>query len=261
MHENGFSILTLDEETRTSILEYLETTQAFFQLPQEEKSKFSENEAMKKKNEGYLIVNGVKEYMKLKNGDSKLPNHDPAFKEKFERCWNAFYKIVHTALHIIGKEEMDDGLPYIESKFFDIIEEKMKLRSSVSILHYFPVQTPEGVVEGSVPVVDEDGVNIPSAVHQDTGLFTLILCSDVQGLEVQVNQHPPCLYGKETPEHPFFKVETIATPHQDMFCIMGRKIEIFARQRPSHYQATWHRVHLPYETERYSTLFFADVPQ
>lgn len=73
---------------------------------------------MKKKNEGitdpilfhvsiksgYLLVEGVKEYLKvfllqrksnpqLKNGDSKIPDHDPGFHAKFEKCWHSLHQL------------------------------------------------------------------------------------------------------------------------------------------------------------------------
>lgn len=100
---------------------------------------------------------------------------------------------------------MEDGEPYIDPKFFGLVEEKMQIRSSVSIIHYFPVPPPaSGETDGGVFIEEPgDGVNVPSAIHQgetdyqptlkkeDTGIFTLILCSDVQGLEVQPHQHPP----------------------------------------------------------------------
>jgi hypothetical protein len=68
---------------------------------------------------------------------------------------------------------MDDGLPYIDSKFYDLVEEKMAIRSSVSIIHYYPVPAPESAGENdTAPVIPEeageDGVNVPSAVHQGT---------------------------------------------------------------------------------------------
>lgn len=65
MSEYGFSVLAMDEDTRSAVLDYLEASKHFFALPTEQKVLLSENEAMKKKNEGYLVVEGVKEYLKV----------------------------------------------------------------------------------------------------------------------------------------------------------------------------------------------------
>jgi len=65
------------------------------------------------------------------------------------------------------------------------------------------------------------------------------LCSEVPGLQVE---------NRETKE--WIPVETLYTPKNDLFCIMGRKMEIFAAANKG----------LPYNKERYSILFFADVP-
>jgi len=93
-------------------------------------------------------------------------------------------------------------------------------------------------------------MNIPSKTHTDTGILTFILCSDVPGLQVE---------NRETKE--WIPVETLNIPKIDLFCIMGRKMEIFAAaNKDPIYHATVHRVGLPYNTERHSILFFADVP-
>jgi len=257
MQEYGVAILTMDdEETRTAILEYLEVAKGFFDLSQEEKVKYSRTEELRKVNEGYLLVEGTKEFLKLKHKDSKMPRDDPELAEKFPKAWTAMHKICERLLEIVGEGLMDDGKPYIDPTLYSIVKEKMALRSSVSIIHYFPVERdPAG------ELVEGENLSVPSAIHQDTGLFTLILCSNVQGLEVQTNQSPPSYDGQESDEHPYLKVETMATVHHDLFCIMGRKIELFSRIQPPTYTATWHRVRLPSNTERYSTLFFCDVPQ
>jgi hypothetical protein len=90
MHEFGFTVFTLDDDTLSAILEYLQASKDFFKLPasvyciynskaSEDKERLSENETMKKKNEGsasrvtgtnvegYLLVEGVKEYLKVEN--------------------------------------------------------------------------------------------------------------------------------------------------------------------------------------------------
>jgi len=126
----------------------------------------------------------------------------------------------------------------------------MKSKSSISVIHYFSRGPPGQRPPAPGYEDDEDGMNIPSKSHQDTGILTFILCSDVPGLQVENRSN-----GSWIP------VETLNTPKKDLFCIMGRKIEIFAStNKDTLYKATVHRVGLPYNTERYSILFFADVP-
>jgi hypothetical protein len=62
--------------------------------------------------------------------------------------------------------------------------------------------------------------------------MTFIMCSDVVGLQVRAR-------GSEE----WITVERLAKAGTDMFCILGKKIEMFATD-PQHlkYEATWHRV-------------------
>lgn len=117
-------------------------------------------------------------------------------------------------------------------------------RSSVSFIHYFPRAPPaERIVDGILPEhYDENGQNIPSKVHTDTGVMTFILCNDVPGL--QVENRLLGLKGEEEEVDPstFIDVEKICQPRLEMFCIMGRKMELFAQHSPPAFKATIHRV-------------------
>jgi len=120
------------------------------------------------------------------------------------------------------------------------------------MIHYFSRKPPEERDEGDVAGDDEDGMNVPSKIHTDTGILTLISCSDVPGLEVE---------NRDNGE--FLEVEKIyaETARRDLFVIVGRKIEFFSRNQPPMFKATVHRVMLPYNIERNSMLYFVDVPQ
>eukprot|EP01125_Pyxidicula_operculata_P000426 TRINITY_DN1045_c0_g1_i1.p1 TRINITY_DN1045_c0_g1~~TRINITY_DN1045_c0_g1_i1.p1 ORF type:complete len:140 (-),score=24.74 TRINITY_DN1045_c0_g1_i1:552-971(-) len=95
MSEFGFTVFSLDDEFEVALTNYLEATKNFFNLPPEEKSKLSggENELMKK-NQGYLIVDGVKEYLKLRKDDPKGQEPAKSFEKEFDVCWDQFIKLV-----------------------------------------------------------------------------------------------------------------------------------------------------------------------
>jgi len=118
------------------------------------------------------------------------------------------------------------------------------------MIHYYGRAPPEEREENDVNGDDKDGLNNPSKVHTDTGILTLISCAEEPGLQVE-----------NRADGSFIEVEKLAEVRRDMFVIMGRKIELFAKNQPSMYNATVHRVMLPYNIERYSMLYFVDVPQ
>jgi isopenicillin N synthase-like dioxygenase len=90
----------------------------------------------------------------------------------------------------------------------------------------------------------------PSKTHTDTGILTLIICSDVPGLQVW-----------DTKNDEWLEVEKIVNPMEDMFVVLGRKMQLFAQDQPSVLMPCTHRVALPLNTERSSLLYFLDVPQ
>ena len=71
----------------------------------------------------------------------------------------------------------------------------------------------------------------PSKTHTDTGILTLIICSDVPGLQVW-----------DIHNNKWLEVEKLFNPGEDMFVIMGRKMELFALQSPPVLCSTTHRV-------------------
>ena len=86
------------------------------------------------------------------------------------------------------------------------------------------------------------GQNIPSKVHTDTGVMTFILCNDVPGLQVENRLLGLKGDEEEVDPHTFIDVEKICQARLEMFCIMGRKIELFAQHQPPAFKATIHRV-------------------
>lgn len=69
---------------------------------------------------------------------------------------------------------MQDGQPYIDAKFYGLVEEKMAVRSSLSVIHYFPAPPPKEGENGVFISADESveaGNSVPSAVHQGISFF------------------------------------------------------------------------------------------
>jgi len=225
----------------------------FFGTPEEEKKLFSKTDPLLgKKNEGYLLVPRVKEFLKLKNGD-ELPENVEGFQEKFDRFWKNINDIAELCLDILALSIDENGKQYFEQKLYEDIKKKFAKKSSISMIHYFPRKPPEERDEGDIAGDDDEGQNMPSKTHTDTGILTLISCSEVPGLQVE---------NRDNGE--FFEVEKIyaETARRDLFVIVGNKIEFFAQsQEPPMYKATVHRVILPYNIERNSMLYFVDVPQ
>jgi len=107
--------------------------------------------------------------------------------------------------------------------------------SSISVIKYFQV---DGEVE-------ED--HEPLGEHVDTGIMTLIRISEVQGLQVFDQLHKK-----------FLNLEEIG-PVGDLVLIMGRKIE-FLLEKGAKLTPTLHKVVIPKKRERFSILFFMDLP-
>lgn len=255
MHENGFVVITLNDTTLANTKCYLDVTKEFFLQTQEKKDSFSATEEMKKKNEGYLVVDGIKEFLKIKPTDEakqKFPDL-PTFKPAYVDCQASLYPLCEIGLKHLATDILESGKPYMDPAFHTEVQRRMKERSSLTVINYFGRSTPQQRGE-TVKSDGDDGLFVPSAVHTDTGILTLISCSDVPGLQVQP-------HGREE----FLEVEKMFSPRRDMFMVLGQKTEIFCQEAGkkdyvARYQPTVHRVHLPYNTPRSSILLFADVP-
>jgi len=138
------------------------------------------------------------------------------------------------------KGQGTSGKTYINDEVYDIAMQKSNDRSSLSLIHYIKQQVTDGVTEDT---------HEPSKTHTDTGVLTLIVCASVPGLQVQ-----------DRVTEDFLEVEKLVEPREHIFCILGRKTEIFGQTTPAIFTPTVHRVCLPFGVERYSLLFFMDVP-
>jgi len=156
-------------------------------------------------------------------------------------------------LEVLGTDTDEDGQQVMKPELLAAVRKRTKDRSSVSVIHYFPREPPganEKTTNYDRNTEAGEALNVPSKEHTDTGILTFILCSRVPGLQVQ---------NKENEE--WLPVETLNTPECDLFCILGDKMPILSVSKEPKYKSTVHRVLLPYGIERYSILFFVDVPQ
>lgn len=243
MSEKGYIVFHLDEAVAKSITSYRSSCEEFFRLSDVEKLRLSgiDGSEMKKRNDGYLVVDGSKEFLKLKPKNPEyFPSHSETFRSSFTKCYESFYNMFAKTFSIIANDVNEKGQKYISDELENIILNRMKESASISVINYFPVEKP------LVTTKELEDFSIPSEIHQDTGVMTFIMCSDVVGLQVRAR-------GSEE----WVTVERLAQAGTDMFCILGKKIEMFATDpRALKYEATWHRVILPYNVQRYSTLYF-----
>jgi isopenicillin N synthase-like dioxygenase len=144
----------------------------------------------------------------------------------------------------------------MDPKLKDAVMERIPQRSSISFIHYVPRDEPSKRADPSEvsSAIDEDGLNVPSKVHTDTGIMTFILCNDVPGLLVENR-------AKQNDDDAWFAVETMFSPYKYLFCILGNKTELFSLKAEFALKPTVHKVAIPYGVERHSLLYFVDVPQ
>jgi len=183
--------------------------------------------------------------------DDPLPDVED-FQTKFERFRKNINDVAVQCLDLLCNYQCEDGQSFLEEKLYHDVKKGIEKKSSISMIHYYPRKPPEEREEGDKLGDDEEGQNVPSKTHTDTGLITLISCAEVPGLQVENRANGE-----------FLEVETIyaETARRDLFVIIGRKIELFARKEPAFFKATVHRVVLPYNIERNSMLYFVDIPQ
>merc|ERR1712154_260670 len=130
----------------------------------------------------------------------------------------------------------------------DNIRKFAGIHASISLIHYF---NKNGEKEEEEKLTGEDRLKnrtleIPLGKHVDTGVMTLITCSDVVGLEVLDRKTDKYYYPEQTFD-----------PKKHIFCIVGRKMELFSHKKEI--KATWHQVRIPVEKERSSLLYFMEI--
>jgi len=212
---------------------------------------------VKLKNQGYIYIKGVKEFLKLKpnDPDEAFPPNPTELKTTYPVLYNKLLELLMFTLNEICQVKAPtDGGPYFEEKLIETVRQYSKRDSSVSLIHYFGNDyndfQSDNKKKEDIENTEEfhiEGIKYPSGTHTDTGIMTLITCAEVSGLQV---------WDRKTEK--FLEVEKMFDPIADMFLIVGRKMNLFAR-KDKLFEPTTHRVALPAGTERSSLLFFMDV--
>ncbi|KAL6077073.1 hypothetical protein QOT17_002381 [Balamuthia mandrillaris] len=293
MRQKGFAVIRLDAETQQAIQDYLAAALEFFEQPINYKERYSMGtrfNTQSKVNRGYLLVEHVKEYLKLGSQDI-VPDQPSNFQETFDKAYEQVAMLTKKALSLLASytaegeiaTKLDNTYTHFSLEMLNEINIAIETRSSISVINYFKngdykihelekqkklkMKIRETHENETIDLIDnrqeqkenEIDINepsnemfIPSATHCDTGLLTAIVCAPVPGLQV-----------KDKVTNEFLEVEKLVEPCQDMFIIMGNKIQQFCQHgaEASLFEPTVHRVMLPANTSRTSFLFFLDVGQ
>ena len=219
-------------------------------------------------NIGYILTEHKKEYLKFKDSSAEdmFPSADihSRFKALFREWNDAALLCMDTVLsEPVASSKNTNGTPSNEEdeeklpegmEAMTTLEDRSNIRkfagihSSISLIHYFDKK---GEKADEHKMNDKDRrtnrtVEVPLGKHVDTGLMTLITCSDVVGLEVLDRKTNRYYYPEQTFD-----------PKKHIFVIAGRKMELFTHKKVV--KSTWHQVRIPLEKERNSLLYFMEI--
>jgi len=222
-----------------------------------------------KKNRGYMPQQ-EKEYLKIRLKDDEK-EYPPEVLEGFRKTMEYLYEVAYLGLMRLSQgpdpdsppfkddlfkaphpktvggtnskyekgkkkeENVEDEKRWIPETTFKSVRDFIPEGSSMSVIRYFKMDTAD------------ESMNCPCDEHYDTGIVTMILISEVPGLQV-LDQS--C--GK------WLDLEKLGTPG-DLVMIMGRKMDLLKSENAK-LKPTFHRVNIPRNVMRHSILFFMDLP-
>jgi isopenicillin N synthase-like dioxygenase len=223
----GYTVIRMDPETVQRYNALKNISKQYFEQPQEIKNN---NADVDRNNLGYVVVPGVREYLKLRPNDIEAywPNQFPEFRgifdAFFERCYNTAWACFDSIAH---HEEKDTRL--IPADTVAAIQEFVPVKSSVSVIHYLAQEDDKCACEE----------------HTDTGLVTLLLRTAVPSLEIW-----------DALNKCYVKAEALCG-EDEMLAFIGEKVPMFTNSKK--FPATLHRVMMPSGTDRTSVAFLLDV--
>jgi isopenicillin N synthase-like dioxygenase len=188
-------------------------------------------------NLGFVHINNVREYIKLRPSDAEYlwPTYPPDFKSVFDEFFKIYSQIAFSSFDILAEfvepnpENPQEALPFIKPGHVDAIKEFLQEKSSVSIIKYFELKEPAEVC----------------ADHTDTGILTFITRTYHPSLEIW-----------DKKEQKFVKIEELLQAG-DVIAFIGEKIPLFSCSDKM--SATPHRVKMCPGSERISIAFLLDV--
>jgi len=267
----------------------------YFDLPVDQKK---QNSAVSEltggmTNLGYVRVEGVREYLKLRiTDDAKLwPQLPERFKECFEEVfndikeisWNCFVALASDDRREEKEEKEEKEERVISKETVDAVAEFVEKKSSLSLIHYFETKEKMNNKEhnekesddGKEEKEEEERIDVCS-LHRDTGILTCAVVSEIQGLEmfdiqedgwIKIenlvgNQSKHYNPQKENEEEKEEEEENEEEEEESapivLVLFIGEKVPLYSGNCPK-YKATPHRVFLPAKTERSSIVFLLDV--
>lgn len=258
----GFVVIEMNDDFNKNALEYRNLCkQWFYENSFDDKYQYAskyDSELSKqighKPNVGYILTENIKEYIryKTKTNNELFPNKN--FQNIFNKLFKRWNKFTNQCIDIIFDEKVkvfDNKTQTINSECLlseneknELIERNAKY-SSISCIHYFGNGDNDDLKENQN--INQRDNEIALEKHQDTGVLTFILCSDVAGLKIL-----------DRKSNKYVKVENIYDHNKCLFIIAGRKMEhVFSWKHKI--EATWHSVNIPVNTERFSLLYFLEI--
>jgi len=268
LKERGYAVLSIEEDVEflERIERYYAAGEEFFALSRETKDKYVHPEHLGRDNRGF-VWGELREFIKHRPEDppeswpAEARDYEEAYRNLFplmyDTCWRGFLALseypvlckTHTtpkrrgATKDQGEEEQTDDR--VTRKL--MIEEDVKVMaefantmSSMSLNHYFNKNEVMGTKH------DAEVVHTPSSPHCDTGLLTMLVCSEVPGLQFA-----------DRKERAWVDIEVVFEPKKHLIVWAGEKIPLFSAS--SLFPSTCHRVEMLSNVERTSLLFLLDV--
>jgi len=262
LRELGYSVFRLSEETENQLRNYEEDCKSFFELDKQEKEFWRAKpedallESMgRRPNMGYIATH-PKEYLKLRNSDGEavIP---PSLRGVFKDAQGKLQRLGDSCMVVIGSYKVNDQQgSFMTDEILTSARSLVEDGASVSSIHYFTSEqqknnTAAAALASGDPEYESkvagdltDGERL--GIHQDTGILTFIRSAKQPGLQIL-----------DRNSGDYFTSEEKFEPEKHLFCIMGQKIQLLAKQEKI-FEATYHRVLFDPTVERFSLLYFMD---
>jgi len=243
LQQRGYCIIRPTNATVQQLLGMKDSCASFFSLPADEKEKYTPPASTdpllkgRRPNRGFCKGKS-KEYLKIRLIDKSqaYPQQPAELEHNFRTAMNELWDITHGAFKSLASTTIKGtNKTWMDPKTVANLTPFFPEGSSVSVIKYFAEDS------------DSETDHTPLEEHVDTGVMTLIRVGEVPGLHVfdQLRKE-------------WVEVEKVAALN-DLLLIMGRKMELLLDGSVK-LVPTLHRVVIPKNKERYSMLFFMDVP-
>eukprot|EP01122_Echinamoeba_exundans_P012382 TRINITY_DN5153_c0_g1_i2.p1 TRINITY_DN5153_c0_g1~~TRINITY_DN5153_c0_g1_i2.p1 ORF type:complete len:334 (-),score=58.15 TRINITY_DN5153_c0_g1_i2:21-884(-) len=239
LKKHGYAIIQMDDQTTLAAKNLENIAWKYFAQPDDVKDR---NSGADRSNLGYIRVKGTREFIKLRPSDETRlwPNKEalPDFEQIYRDFYQRMFTLVWSAFRTLADSPGTGNSPLLNQNQIAAIEDFVREKSSVSMIHYYPQAEKESCV---------------CEEHKDTGLLTAVFKTGVPSLQ---------MWDKASEK--YVKIEELAND-SELILFMGEKIPLFAQQEKSlpesqRFLGTPHRVIVPEATvDRLSMAFLLDV--